>query len=176
MKRCPECNFIYEEEQAFCDMDGARLLHDTHALPLAPAMQNQVARPAWKTRLLVALPIIVLVLLGVFAFRSSNNKTRVEPSAAAAQTISPASETPQSSEASTDSQKQASAERKTGRRSTGNDSDQANSTSRTSRRAASNSTPRNQGATASRREKKEDSKIGSIFSKTKRIIKKPFKF
>ena len=29
MKRCPQCEFIYEDEQTMCDMDGAVLAFDT---------------------------------------------------------------------------------------------------------------------------------------------------
>jgi hypothetical protein len=35
MKRCPECDFIYENAQERCDMDGTRLRYTTFLPPLA---------------------------------------------------------------------------------------------------------------------------------------------
>ena len=32
MKRCPQCDFIYEDFDCLCDMDGTALVHDAHAL------------------------------------------------------------------------------------------------------------------------------------------------
>lgn len=37
MKRCPECEFVYEDEQQLCDMDGAELLHDLSVLTENPS-------------------------------------------------------------------------------------------------------------------------------------------
>jgi hypothetical protein len=49
MKLCPQCDFIYEDEQRFCDMDGKALVSD-----LAPvAIEPRVASP---TRLTINLP------------------------------------------------------------------------------------------------------------------------
>ena len=31
MKRCPQCDFIYEDDQAFCDMDGKELVFSAAA-------------------------------------------------------------------------------------------------------------------------------------------------
>ena len=36
MKRCPQCEFVYEDEQTVCDMDGSELLHEALSLPLQP--------------------------------------------------------------------------------------------------------------------------------------------
>lgn len=38
MKLCPQCEFIYEDEQKFCDMDGQELVHDPkpHAFDQKP--------------------------------------------------------------------------------------------------------------------------------------------
>lgn len=47
MKRCPECDFIYENDQRFCDMDGREL-------PSAP-------RPLLPTGVMVAKPPARLV-------------------------------------------------------------------------------------------------------------------
>ena len=33
MKRCPQCEFLYEDEQSLCDMDGILLVYDSRQLP-----------------------------------------------------------------------------------------------------------------------------------------------
>lgn len=33
MKRCPRCDFIYEDDQHLCDLDGGELVHESGALP-----------------------------------------------------------------------------------------------------------------------------------------------
>src|SRR5258705_5228975 len=49
MKLCPQCDFIYEDDQLFCDMDGKELVHNS-----APVGTDQsVGRP---TRLTIDLP------------------------------------------------------------------------------------------------------------------------
>ncbi|MEP6706782.1 MAG: hypothetical protein ABJC05_04655 [Pyrinomonadaceae bacterium] len=39
MKRCPQCDFVYEDDQGFCDMDGSELFHAAQTLPL-PSLDN----------------------------------------------------------------------------------------------------------------------------------------
>jgi hypothetical protein len=36
MKRCLQCEFVYEDEQSVCDMDGSELVHEAESLPLPP--------------------------------------------------------------------------------------------------------------------------------------------
>ena len=69
MKRCPQCEFIYEDHQSLCDMDGQSLVHD-HALSIIhprtsaqtkaakPLSLNGIALPA-GTGLLLALAIFI---------------------------------------------------------------------------------------------------------------------
>lgn len=33
MQRCPKCEFVYEDDQDLCDMDGTKLIHDARDLP-----------------------------------------------------------------------------------------------------------------------------------------------
>jgi hypothetical protein len=47
MKLCPQCAFIYEDTQGFCDMDGQELVHDP-----ASGVANQTAPP----KLITSLP------------------------------------------------------------------------------------------------------------------------
>ena len=62
MKRCPECQFLYEDEQDRCDMDGATL-NSTATLPPLPLPQPVVPhlKSIWSG---FTIPLLVLVLLG----------------------------------------------------------------------------------------------------------------
>jgi hypothetical protein len=59
MKRCPECEFVYEDEQSLCDMDGAGLVFDPRPLPgekdTSQQPLNARAKSVWKTVAMVAL-------------------------------------------------------------------------------------------------------------------------
>jgi len=46
MKLCPQCDFIYEDNQGFCDMDGQALVHDQ-----ASGIVDQTAPPKLSTSL-----------------------------------------------------------------------------------------------------------------------------
>ena len=62
MKRCPECDFLYEDEQDRCDMDGTTL-NFTATLPPLPLPQPVVPhlKSIWSG---FTIPLLVLVLLG----------------------------------------------------------------------------------------------------------------
>ena len=45
MKRCPQCEFIYEDDQSLCDMDGCNLVHD-----VVPALLPQGTTDRLKFR------------------------------------------------------------------------------------------------------------------------------
>ena len=45
MKRCPQCEFIYEDDQSMCDMDGVLLVFDSRTLPNLHALATVPAVP-----------------------------------------------------------------------------------------------------------------------------------
>ena len=45
MKRCPQCDFVYEDDQSLCDMDGSELFHAAQTLPLPP-LESVATEPA----------------------------------------------------------------------------------------------------------------------------------
>ena len=51
MKRCPQCEFIYEDEQSLCDMDGVLLVFDSRTLPNMNALTAVTTKPAPKRHL-----------------------------------------------------------------------------------------------------------------------------
>jgi hypothetical protein len=67
MKRCPHCEFIYEDDQSHCDMDGTRLTHDAHPLPKLQALTTTSTSGDSKARGRVVALVATLVLAGVMA-------------------------------------------------------------------------------------------------------------
>src|SRR3989442_15645439 len=83
MKRCPECEFVYEDEQSLCDMDGTGLVFYPQPLPgeetTSPQPLNVRARRSWKTVAIVALAGLALgAILFVYyrrAHRTASHST-----------------------------------------------------------------------------------------------------
>ncbi|HSE30422.1 MAG TPA: hypothetical protein VLA93_02475 [Pyrinomonadaceae bacterium] len=67
MQRCPQCEFIYEDDQLHCDMDGTRLVHDAHALPKLQALNTTTSMDKPKARSRIIAVTATLVLAGVMA-------------------------------------------------------------------------------------------------------------
>jgi hypothetical protein len=90
MKLCPHCEFIYEDDQKFCDMDGQELVHDpklraftddTAALPsLSQVLKsNHAAAPVTKIHIPLPAPLpspAAKVAAGVPARRPSGRQPR----------------------------------------------------------------------------------------------------
>ncbi len=81
MKTCPQCEFIYEDSQSLCDMDGRDLISDEQSFPKSSAASE--TKPTTKSRskhkpvfsLLGIVLGVVLLALGYAAFERaiSNN-------------------------------------------------------------------------------------------------------
>jgi hypothetical protein len=75
MKLCPQCEFIYEDEQSFCDMDGTGLVHNPASelfisrltIPLV-ADSGPTAQRSSSSIALATLAVIVLAGLVVAAY------------------------------------------------------------------------------------------------------------
>lgn len=63
MKRCPECSFIYEDEQCICDMDGQALVHDPRPIPKRKRNAAKVAKLSSRSFVVTAIVGIALVAL-----------------------------------------------------------------------------------------------------------------
>lgn len=89
MKRCPQCEFIYEDEQSHCDMDGARLTHESHLLLGTEALAiraESADKPRWrKSFVTLSAPLILLTVLTSFYFVSTEETSSTIP-----QIVSPA--------------------------------------------------------------------------------------
>ncbi len=62
MKRCPQCEFIYEDDQSCCDMDGIDLVFD-HATP--PLNKPKTSRPGKRKTSRRPFLSVCAVLFGV---------------------------------------------------------------------------------------------------------------
>lgn len=179
MKRCPQCEFIYEDDQSLCDMDGVLLVLDTRNLPnlhaLAPvtgvvpkAQKRHRAVPAFATLILViVLGMVYFVTTQRNAATSFAPDTTItipaanpEPPAQPAEAIAPpaATETP-----SPEKEEPKPAVNKP-------------ATVTPTKKATTTKTASTTQTKASTEQKKDENKVGSILKKTGRILKKPFKF
>ena len=64
MKRCPKCEFIYEDDQSLCDMDGALLVLDSRTLPNLHALQT-VPAPKTSPKRNRAVPAFATLILAL---------------------------------------------------------------------------------------------------------------
>ena len=76
MKRCPQCEFIYEDDQSLCDMDGALLVLDSRNLPNMNALTTVTTKTAPKrNRAVPAFATLILALvLGMVYYVSTQRK------------------------------------------------------------------------------------------------------
>ena len=173
MKRCPQCDFIYEDDQSLCDMDGVLLVLDSRNLPNLHALATVPAVPAKaqpkRNRAVPAFATLILALvLGMVYYvsihRRAAQNTYTPPVAASARepapVVNPTPESQPSQEMQTPAPEEAKLEIK---------------------QPATTTPARKQPAKAAAvktepEPKKGESKVGSILKKTGRILKKPFKF
>lgn len=188
MKRCPQCEFIYEDDQSLCDMDGALLVLDSRTLPnlhaLAPVDMPVVpgtAKAHWRHRTFPAMAALILATLFSLVYFVSTQRgatpsapvgmpsvTLPGPNLVAPPEANPTPEPPPVTE---ESAAPVNAEEK-----------KPEATKAPANAPAPKSTsPATSKSSTTRRKpaeepKKDDSKVGSILKKTGRILKKPFKF
>ena len=168
MKRCPKCEFIYEDEQSLCDMDGVLLVFDSRTLPDFHALQIVPAPkpPPKRNRAVPAFATLILALvLGLVYYVSVQRKPAYTPAPSAATTSNPVPEvnpTPESQPSAEEPKPES------------KPAVAAPAAAVPAKKAAAKPTPAPPKAKVV--EKKEDSKVNSILKKTGRILKKPFKF
>lgn len=187
MKRCPQCEFIYEDDQSLCDMDGVLLVFDSRTLPNIHALATVPAVPEKpQSRRIRAVPVfaslVLALVLGMVYYVSTR---RGAPAPVSATTVSnPApevSEPAAATEPSPDVEEpaseppppveQTSAEEQPAVVPEKKPAATQPPTKKSSAKATTTSQPK-----PSPEAKKEENKVGSILKKTGRILKKPFKF
>jgi cytoskeletal protein RodZ len=79
MKQCPECNEVFDNQKAFCDMDGSELVKLTDS-PRAIGQTNPPAgsTPLWMTGLIGGLIGIIVCVLLYIAFLAPSRQTALQ--------------------------------------------------------------------------------------------------
>jgi len=168
MKRCPKCEFIYEDDQSLCDMDGALLVLDSRTLPNLHALQTVEAKPATKrNRTVPAFATLILALvLGLVYYVSTQRSVVVNADssipAVAIPNLAPEPAIPVLAVLPLPREEAYPATSKT--------------PAATPAKKLAVKTALVQTKTSTPTQKKDESKVGSILKKTGRILKKPFKF
>lgn len=189
MKRCPQCEFIYEDDQSLCDMDGALLVFDSRTLPnlhaLAPVEVPLEAHRAahWRHRTFPAMAALILAsVLSLVYFVSTQRTVRgpvpMSGPAVNAPLMNPAApsdlnQTPPAVEANGAAVVEAPKEEIKP-----DDNVKASAPPAVAPAPAKKASAKTANITQPKppdESKKDDSKVGSILKKTGRILKKPFK-
>jgi type IV secretory pathway VirB10-like protein len=193
MKRCPQCEFIYEDDQGCCDMDGVKLVGDSQLLSdsrfAAIDVGSLVASTQASQWRSFALPAVGAAILGVVLFLvyyvsthqtapqnthySSAQVTVDSPSAAAQSVPNPELMQPAAAASRIDAEPTASPI----------ESIQPDNAKRSSASSATPATKREEKKRKQDRairksnstDSKKDSKVGSFLKKAGNILKKPFK-
>ena len=173
MKRCPQCDFIYEDDQSLCDMDGVLLVLDSRNLPnhhaLAKVPHGRVKAQTRRSRAVPAFATLILALvLGMVYYvsihrRAAQNTYPATPSAASTLPPAPVENPTPEPQPSQEVQAPAPEQPKP---------EIAKQTAPAKKQVAKSSVTANKPAPEP---KKADSKVGSILKKAGRILKKPFK-
>lgn len=194
MKRCPQCEFIYEDDQSLCDMDGILLVLDTRSLPplQQASVPNDEASVQRKNHLvpLMAALILTMVLALVYYVSMQKRSAREYAQAELSQTSTAAEPQPASSAetnvlatttpvAHPETDEPAKIESNAVVNESRPEKKSATSDRKTSRTSDKKSAPastRTRTSSPVKQEpEKQDSKIGSFLKKTGRFLKKPFK-
>jgi hypothetical protein len=188
MKRCPQCEFIYEDDQSLCDMDGALLVLDSRTLPNLHALATvevpvtaAASKAHWRHRTFPAMAALILAtVFSLVYFVSTQRRVPAPPAVSGASIAVPAMELPSPSDANQTAPPPA-AETNSAAPATEAVKEEPKPESNKSsappsvKKASSKTTPTIERKPAEET-KKDDSKVGSILKKTGRILKKPFKF
>jgi hypothetical protein len=187
MKRCPQCEFIYEDDQNLCDMDGvmlvfeSRTLPNLHALATVPEMPGKSTR---RTRMVPAFATIIVTVAVASFYYFSNQRTIAPannfppasvPGAAAAApeapVVVPPAPSPELNQAQppvSEPVEPAEAEKQP--------ASPAKPAAAAPAPAPGKKATTKPATVKSPEPKKDGSKVGSILRKTGKILKKPFKF
>jgi len=90
MKQCPVCNETFDDQKAFCDMDGSELLDQTDSLRAALSQANPAASSssasAWVTGTIGGLIGIIICVLLYMLFILPGRQNAIEQDRRAAET------------------------------------------------------------------------------------------
>ena len=178
MKRCPLCDFIYEDDQSLCDMDGIELVHDRGALvPANAAARGSALAVKSSRKKLSVLPLVAATLgaAAVSVYYSSMDgaapATGDHPPASVSGQTAPVPVLVPAAPPATPSSNTSSMNEVRGADTVAPPARPSPTPSRP--RAAK---PKGKKVQSERGGDKKESKLGAFLNKTGRILKKPFKF
>ena len=177
MKRCPQCEFIYEDDQSLCDMDGVLLVFDSRRLPnrhaLATVSAPMPGKAQRRSRMAPAFATLILMLaIGSGYYVATLRNSPQTNSSASVTAETPAPQTPVAVPATTPEPNDASEAAPAASKPADTKKREQPAAAAPARR----STTANKPIAAKPEPKKDDSKVGSILKKTGKLLKKPFKF
>lgn len=75
MKQCPECNEVFDNQKAFCDMDGSELVKLTDSPRAISETKPSGATPVWVTGVIGGLIGIIVCVLLYIVFLAPSRET-----------------------------------------------------------------------------------------------------
>ena len=186
MKRCPQCEFIYEDDQSLCDMDGILLVFDSTKLPKPKSSSTSRFGSHWRNRIVPTVATLVLatvlsLVYYVATHQQPASHARYTPAGVVEAQILPTHDTSVDSTAAstTESEKSAVGSEPKPREKPDKETKINSSplpTSKVVKEPTEKPKSKSTQKTPSPQPEQQDSKIGSLIKKTGRILKKPFKF
>jgi len=167
MKRCPQCEFIYEDDQSLCDMDGILLVFDSQKLP----KQGKSQKSKLRNLILTVFAVLVLTSVLSFVYYVATHQRKVIPSSDSGASVNATQ--PESTDAAVASEPEnkvitpepLSEPKPVVKKTTADAEPKKPATPKPNPKKVSSTQPQ-----------ESDSKIGSFVKKTGRLLKKPFKF
>ncbi|HKY28816.1 MAG TPA: hypothetical protein VJM12_12830 [Pyrinomonadaceae bacterium] len=181
MKRCSQCEFVYEDEQGVCDMDGSELVYEPTLYP-PPSNATTTSPLKFRSRSFILTAAATLIMGSVLAVGFYGVTNRSEPPTSAVTPVAsesapPVVDEPAVTATPAEESTEAASEANVNAGDTDAKSRNAATTSAPAKPAGSRTTTtRTSTKPASAQPKKGDSKVGGLLKKTGRILKKPFKF
>ena len=166
MKRCPQCEFIYEDDQSLCDMDGILLVFDSQTLPKSHDRSKHV-----RNRIVSVAAVLILTTVLSLVYYVATHQRKAgrnsDPSTSVNATQPTSSENP--TVASEAENKVITPEPVSEPKSVMK-KDKAEGDLKKPAKPKSN-----QKRASANQSQEDDSKIESFMKKTGRLLKKPFK-
>lgn len=181
MKRCPQCEFIYEDDQSLCDMDGQLLVFDSRTLPnlhaLATVDVPVAPKAVWRHRTFPAMAALILATVLSLVYFVSTQRSVPSTVPTGTSITTPDLNPPAPSDPGPPPATEVSGAAAVTNEAAKPEEPKPEPTRETTPTAVKKSSAK-APATQSRtnQPKKDENKVGSILKKTGRILKKPFKF
>ena len=168
MKRCPQCEFIYEDDQSLCDMDGVLLVFDSQKLPKQAKSQKSL----FRNRLVTVCAVLVLTTVLSLVYYVATHQRKVVQSSDTSPSVNAAQPTASENQvvASEPENKVITPDPVPAPKPV-----VTKAPAETELKKPANPKA-NQKRPGSNQPQENDSKIESFMKKTGRLLKKPFKF